>query len=217
MAKLWLPILFALVCGACSGDDDPASPEAGGGASGPTSDGGQAGSGPSKVMTGAVGACEAEAHVHPHDSQPASHVAQPLPSSAYNSRPPSSGPHCPSWGDYKTYTAAAPLPACNFVHNLEHGAVALLYNCPDDDCPEIVSALQQVIDDSPPDPDCGQLGVDRYVLTPYEDMDAKVAAAAWGYTWTAECLDEDAIDSLKAFIEAVWGSRGDAPEARLCG
>jgi hypothetical protein len=209
----------ALAGSACSGDDDPPPRDSGVGQAGATSDGGQAGASASRpeLMTGvAVGACKAKAEVHAHDSQPAQHVAQPLPSSAYNSRPPSFGPHCGSWGSYKTYTASAPLPACNFVHNLEHGAIALLYRCPDG-CPEVVSALQKVIDESPPDPDCGELGLNRYVLTPYADMDTQVAAAAWGYTWTAECLDDDAIESLETFIDALWGSYGDAPESLVCG
>jgi hypothetical protein len=150
---------------------------------------------------------------HPHDSQAAAHVAEPLPASSYNSSPPSSGSHCNTWGRYATYGAARPLPACNFLHNLEHGAVVLLYNCPDG-CPEITDALAAIVAAPPDDPDCI---APRLVLTPYAEMDVKVAAAAWGYTWTSDCMDDAARASLVAFIEAHIGTRGDSPEATICG
>jgi hypothetical protein len=150
---------------------------------------------------------------HPHDRSAAQHISSPWPASAYNSSPPSSGAHCAEWSAYGVaYDARAPLPACYFLHNLEHGAVALLYNCPEG-CPEIVAELEALVAAPPDDPDCP---FSRVLLTPYTEMDAKVAAAAWGFTWTSDCLEGDAIDSLRAFIEAHQGSRGDAPEARVC-
>jgi hypothetical protein len=104
------------------------------------------------------------------------------------------------------------LPACNFVHNLEHGAIALLYNCAQG-CPAIVASLQAIIDDPPRDPDCA---ASRLLLTAYSEMQPRVAAAAWGYTWTSDCLDTAAEESLRAFIEAHLGSGGDAPEPTVC-
>jgi hypothetical protein len=89
----------------------------------------------------------------------------------------------------------------------------LLYNCPRG-CPEIVEVLAGIMAAPPDDPDCI---APRLVLTPYEEMDATVAAAAWGYTWTADCIDADARGSLVAFIEAHIGTRGDAPEPAVCG
>jgi hypothetical protein len=150
---------------------------------------------------------------HPHDSEAAPHIAEPLPASSYNSSPPSSGSHCNTWGHYATYGATRPLPACNFLHNLEHGAIVLLYNCPEG-CPEVVETLEGIIAAPPDDPDCI---APRLVLTPYEEMDAKVAAAAWGYTWTSDCIDDAARESLVDFIEAHIGTRGDSPEATICG
>jgi hypothetical protein len=156
--------------------------------------------------------CAPRAQEHPHDSIAAMHVPQPLPASDYNSSPPSSGPHCGTWGQYTVF-ADPPLPACNFLHNLEHGAIVLLYNCPDD-CPEIVQQLAQVIQDAPADRDCGN--AKRLLLTPYADMDATIAAAAWGFTFTAECLDDAARSALLDFITAHQGSAGDAPEPTVC-
>jgi hypothetical protein len=159
------------------------------------------------------GECDPRALEHAHDSMAAMHVPQPLPASDYNSSPPSSGPHCGTWGQYTVYADPA-LPACNFLHNLEHGAIVLLYNCPSG-CPEIVQQLAQVIQDAPADPDCGSAGK-RLLLTPYAEMDATIAAAAWGYTFTAECLDDTARTALLGFITAHQGSAGDAPEPTVC-
>ena len=183
--------------GGSSSDDDGSVQEMG------SDDSGTAGS--SCTPTGEIN--------HPHDSRAPAHIAEPLPASEYNSSPPSHGPHCGTWGHYATYGAARPLPACNFLHNLEHGAIVLLYNCPGG-CPEITDVLEGIMAAPPDDPDCI---ASRLVLTPYEEMDAKVAAAAWGYTWTSDCMDGAARDSLLEFIEARIGTRGDAPEPTVCG
>jgi hypothetical protein len=163
-------------------------------------------------QAGTPGACDPRALEHAHDSMAAMHVPQSLPASDYNSSPPSSGPHCAQWGQYTVF-ADPPLPACNFLHNLEHGAIALLYNCPNG-CDELVQQLAQVMQDAPADPDCGM--AKRLLLTPYAEMDATIAAAAWGYTFTAECLDDAARTALLDFITAHQGSAGDAPEATVC-
>jgi hypothetical protein len=153
------------------------------------------------------------ANEHPHSRNPEQHISAPWPASAYNSSPPSSGAHCDSWSQYGVaYGESAPLPACHFLHNLEHGAIALLYNCPDG-CPEIVEALEALMASPPDDPNCPFA---RIVLTPYAEMSAKVAAAAWGFTWSSDCFDGDAVDSLRAFIEAHQGTAGHAPEPRVC-
>lgn len=168
--------------------------------------------------TGGAPACVPTAEQrYMHDSiPPAPHIDAGLDPAAYNSRPPSSGLHCAEWGAYTTFTEQAPLPACNFVHNLEHGAIVFFYNCPLG-CPEIVAGLKQVMADTPDDPNCSaSFGIKRLVLTPYAEMEATVAAAAWGYTWTSSCptLDSDARNSLLNFVGAHWG--GDAPEPTMC-
>jgi Protein of unknown function (DUF3105) len=210
-------LLFAWAAQGCAGDDMPAGMNGGAGSS-PDSDGGGqvidagADAGDSSTATGS-GACKVM--IRAHALAAPTHVVEPLPASAYNSNPPSSGSHCGSWGRYGVYTEAAPLAACNFVHNLEHGAVAVLYDCPDG-CDDTVATLQAAIDAAGPDPDCAQSGGKRVVLTPYADMDSAVGASAWGFTFTADCLDEDASSALTDFIKEHWGSRGQAPEATVC-
>lgn len=201
---------------ACAGDDAQPDPGDGQAGSSPRADGGgqlvDGATGDSATASGG-GACNVVTRAHPLGAP--THVAQPLPASDYSSSPPSSGSHCAVWGRYGAYTDASPLPACNFVHNLEHGAVVVLYNCPDG-CDDVVTALEEAIDAAGPDPDCAQSGGKRVVLTPYADMKAEVAASAWGFTFTADCLDEAASAALTAFIQDHWGSRGQAPEATIC-
>ncbi|HMI93923.1 MAG TPA: DUF3105 domain-containing protein, partial [Polyangiales bacterium] len=148
----------------------------------------------------------------------ADHLNDPQPSSVYNSRPPSSGTHCDVWGRWAEFTPQNPLPACNFLHNLEHGSVVLLYNCPSG-CAEVVDVLRGVFNDvGLVDPNCNDQGIKRLLITPYADMDAKLAAVAWGYTWTANCVDAQTPAELIAFISAHWGTNpaDRAPEPTVC-
>jgi uncharacterized protein DUF3105 len=132
---------------------------------------------------------------------PAVHV--PIPSDIqWDSNPPSSGPHYPIWAAFESYTT--PVPRGYYVHDLEHGAIVLLYNCDDDGgCPDVVASLQAVSDAIPTDPLCAGEGVRvRTVITPDPLIDVPVAAAAWGWTYTAACVD---IPTLQQFALQHYG------------
>jgi len=119
----------------------------------------------------------------------------------WSSNPPSSGPHYPIWAAYQAY--ASPVPRGYYVHDLEHGAVVLLYNCPSG-CPDVVAALQAVSDAIPDDPLCAGEGVRvRTVITPDPLLDVPVAAAAWGWTYKAQCAD---VPTLTSFALANYGN-----------
>lgn len=117
----------------------------------------------------------------------------------YDSNPASSGPHYPIWAAYQEYTV--PVDARYYVHDEEHGAVILLYNCPpSSDCTSVVTGLEQVVASVPPDPACVGSGVSvRYVLAPDPTIPTPIAAAAWGFVYTAACLD---LPSLEQFAAA---------------
>jgi hypothetical protein len=123
----------------------------------------------------------------------------------WDSNPPSSGPHYPIWAAYQAYTS--PVPRGYYLHDEEHGAVVLLYKCADAGeagCPDAAAALQAVSDSLPDDPLCTSLeaGVRvRTVITPDPLIDVPVAAAAWGWTYKAECVD---LPTLKAFAAAHY-------------
>jgi hypothetical protein len=124
----------------------------------------------------------------------------------WDSNPPSSGPHYPIWAAFQAYSA--PVPRGYYVHDLEHGAIVFAYNCADGDadCADVAAALQAVSDALPDDPLCAATGQGvrvRTVITPDPLLDVPVAAAAWGYTYKAECVD---LPSLTAFAMEHYGN-----------
>jgi hypothetical protein len=93
----------------------------------------------------------------------------------YRNRPPSSGPH-------RVETAplglsVTPLDPTNWVHNLEHGNIVVLYKCKDTaECTTIGNSLKtEIYDKANP----GGFSVPQIVITPYQDMDHAVTAVAW--------------------------------------
>jgi hypothetical protein len=112
----------------------------------------------------------------------------------YPTNPPSGGNHWAIWAAYKQYTS--PVPREMYVHDLEHGAIVLLYRCAGA-CPDVVAALGEVFSSITDDACAGPPGPSaRMVLTPDPDLPTPIAAAAWGATYTATCID---VPSLKAF------------------
>jgi hypothetical protein len=83
----------------------------------------------------------------------------------WNTDPPTSGPHFPTpavYGEYDT-----PLKIAQVVHNLEHGAVYILYG---DDVPEnVIAQLRELYSDDP----AGML------LAPYPKLGDEIALGAW--------------------------------------
>jgi hypothetical protein len=118
------------------------------------------------------------------------------------SNPPSSGLHYPIWAAYQAYDTA--VPRGYYVHDLEHGAVVFLYNCGDAGCPDVVAALHAAANAIPDDPICDvDAGVRvRAVITPDPLLDVPVAAAAWGWTYKAQCVD---LATLTAFARQHYG------------
>jgi hypothetical protein len=117
----------------------------------------------------------------------------------YPTNPPSGGPHWPIWAAFGA--ASSPVPREMYVHDMEHGSVVLAYRC-SEPCPEVVAALGDVLRQQPADPECDVLVHDRLLLTPDERLDAPIAAAAWGATYVATCIDPS---SLRAFVTAHYG------------
>ena len=103
----------------------------------------------------------------------------------YVDTPPAGGPHNPCWAAWGVHTE--PVPDDNWVHNLEHGGVVFLYNCPDG-CDADVEGMTALATD---------LG-GFALLTPYGDMDDKFAAVSFGMRLLTDCFDESA---WRAFYE----------------
>jgi hypothetical protein len=111
----------------------------------------------------------------------------------YLSEPPSSGNHYPKWAAYQTYTT--PIPWGNLMHNLEHGAMIVVYNCPQG-CTDEVARAQAWVDALPPDPSCTPNH--RIILAPDPTLSVRFAATAWTWTLRSDCFDETAFTQFYA-------------------
>lgn len=154
-----------------------------------------------------MGPCDAVEQRHAIEGQ--THVPE-CSTIAYGTKPPSSGNHYDSWAAFKIYTNA--IPEGYWVHDLEHGAVVISYNCADGGCGADVSAAAEMLNSLPPDPVCLATSTvpRRTIMTPDPNLDVSFAASAWGYTLRAKCFDADVFRSF------VMRHSGAGPE-NLCG
>jgi uncharacterized protein DUF3105 len=126
------------------------------------------------------------------------HVAEGT-SVTYRSNPPASGPHYPVWARYEAFTTAVARPY--WVHNLEHGAIVLLYR---PDAPAAgVTALRDTFRALPNDPACGH---PRALLTPDPALPRAFAAVAADRMLVGDCVNAEAI---RQFTQTY---RGRGPE-----
>ena len=124
--------------------------------------------------------------------EPATHVAMGT-KVRYQTDPPASGPHYSvrgeaplPWGFY-----ARQYPPEDWVHNLEHGGVAILYQCPqpqatggaelietDLSCPEEQGPVREFVESAPPEALFQEV---KIVATPYPVQGHRFALVAWGW------------------------------------
>jgi DNA-binding beta-propeller fold protein YncE len=119
--------------------------------------------------------------------------APQAPHPPYTTQPPTSGPRLSmlaEWGVHRT-----PIPPELSVHNLEHGAVALLYNCPLP-CPDLVARLEQFARER-----------DFVLVAPYPWMPHRLALTAWGQLDTMDAFDAARVE---AFLDAHGGKNHHA-------
>jgi hypothetical protein len=196
-----LPRPFAFACAvcacgvlACGGDDD--------GASAGSTDAGPLVCAPPASPQKPAASCEVTLESPAMQGQAGVHVPSGS-AVTYCSNPPSSGPHYAIWADFQVYKA--PVPAPYLVHSLEHGAVVLYWKCHPpagaaDECPEpeaLVNELRKIRDNVPVDPLCVAPTRARIIIAPSKDINTEVAAAAWGATYQAACVDPP---TLEAFV-----------------
>ncbi len=166
------------------------------------------------VLVAALSACSGGSGPgEQFSSLPASHIEDGTTYDAYNSVPPTSGPHWSApapWGIY-----GAPVPNERQVHNLEHGGVIIQYNTED---LELIRKLREFAR--------SQSNFPCYlIVAPYPDMQSTIALTAWpgkpgtlttDATYLPGVLDTmDAYDEerLQAFVDAY---RGKGPERVPC-
>jgi len=108
---------------------------------------------------------------------------------AYNSDPPTSGPHMPYIAPWGIHTE--PVAKELQIHNLEDKGVMVQYNCPSG-CPDLVEKLKAIV----------QRYSDEVILAPYPGMKNRIALTAWTRIDTFDELDEGRITR---FIKAYRG------------
>ncbi len=129
-------------------------------------------------------------------AESAAHVPEGTPID-YPSDPPLAGPHRGQWAKWGLYDY---LPATRYLHNLEHGGVAILHDpCLDEAGRDALLAWARA---QPAD----ETGAFRWVMTPWPGLPTAAAVLAWGEGLFVECLDEDA---LGAFLDEHYRA---APE-----
>ena len=105
----------------------------------------------------------------------------------YTTNPPATGDHRPMWACWGEYSF---LPATRWLHNLEHGGIAFLYNpC----APEsIIDELRDAARRFPGD----ETGPFRWVMTPYANLPSAVAVVAWEWVYQANCVQPNEISEF---------------------
>jgi hypothetical protein len=122
------------------------------------------------------------------EAQGNAHIAtESTPHTAYNTDPPTSGPHLPYIAPWGIHTS--PVPRELQVHNLEDGGVMVQYNC---ECPELVARLRAIV----------QRYDKQVILAPYPGMKSTIALTAWGRIDRFDDFDEKRIVQ---FIDAYRG------------
>jgi Protein of unknown function (DUF3105) len=112
----------------------------------------------------------------------------------YKSYPPASGPHYSAQGIAPVpWQTIGTLQEGQYIHNLEHGGMAILYDCPSGtDCTTLKNSLENYVKNlAPVEPTYGEVKV---VLTPYSrGMQKKVALVAWDYIEFLDSYDQAEI------------------------
>jgi cytoskeletal protein RodZ len=140
---------------------------------------------PFQTVSGTVGqpvADEGRTHVDPSTSP------------TYKSYPPASGPH------YSAQVIApvpwqtiATLQEGQYIHNLEHGGIAILYDCPSGaDCTTLKNSLENYVKNlAPVEPQFKEVKV---VMSPYSrGMQKRVALVAWDFIEFLDGYDQAEI------------------------
>ncbi|HEY0467498.1 MAG TPA: DUF3105 domain-containing protein [Polyangiaceae bacterium] len=193
------------VSGAPAGGTGNAGASPNGGLGGDSAAGGSAiaaGAGAGGQAEGAAGSGECGIELTSYTSPSAAHVAV-CSSISYPMNPPVYGDHYPVWAAYKSY--AFPVPLGFLVHNLEHGAIVLLYNCPEG-CAEEVATAIAFVDSLPADPRCADEIKHQVVLSPDPSLPTRWGAVAWGHSLASDCF---APAAYRAFYEANLAHGGE--------
>ena len=80
------------------------------------------------------------------------------------------------------------VPEGYWVHTLEHGAIVVLYNCPQA-CPDLVKSLGDMLDSFP----MTKWNNRKIVIVPYAKMSVPLMAVAWDVQMPLDQFDAQAL------------------------
>lgn len=110
------------------------------------------------------------------------HVAQEkIAAFAYNSNPPTSGPHDPDWIRPGVYTE--PQDKGKLIHSLEHGYVVIHYKTRSTQLEDVVREKK----------------LKKLILTPDPKIDTMIALTAWSYLDAFDQFDKKRIERFIDF------------------
>ncbi len=145
------------------------------------------------------------------EDQGRDHVAAGTVVDTYNSNPPTSGPHGPlvqilpgqNWG-------VSPVPAAkeSAVHNMEHGGVVVWYNCDGGPAPLEADSCE-ILEDQLSEIVLARVNAGMFILmTPYEEMENRIALTAWRNLDTFDEFDGVRIEAFIASFECRFDPEG---------
>ena len=120
----------------------------------------------------------------------ATHENKQFKASDYKTNPPTSGNHFPEWYEDGVYEPGGVPELGKLVHTLEHGRINVQYK--PGTPPETVAELEALLAEQS----------DGYHMLLYENttnMDAEVAATAWGHSLTCPEMNDKVFDALRTF------------------
>jgi hypothetical protein len=120
----------------------------------------------------------------------AQHEERDFTAGDYKTNPPTSGNHFPTPSQDGVYPPGGTPPLGQLVHTLEHGRIAVQYKpgTPQETIDQLNALLAEMND--------------GYHLLLYEnqtDMDAQVAATAWGHSLTCPEMNDKVFDAIRTF------------------
>lgn len=119
----------------------------------------------------------------------ATHTTGPL---DFGPEPPTGGPHDPCWASWGVHEK--PVHPRHVIHNLEHGGIAIFYNCPDG-CDDEITWLSAFTQRN-----------ELVIMTEYPKLGTRFGLSAWEARATSDCLDTE-------FVQSFYERRVDrAPE-----
>jgi hypothetical protein len=126
---------------------------------------------------------------HP-EIEGAQHEERTFTEADYKTNPPTSGNHFPQWSEDGVYPSGSTPPLGELVHTLEHGRIDVQYKPGTPQ--ETVDQLNALLADM-------ENGYHLLLFENQTNMDAAVAATAWGHSLTCPEMNDQVFDAIRTF------------------